>query len=82
MCSSTSATINHWPTFLCQRVARLLVASETNLTNGPVVAISSSANSPVATCAARIASKPNTENAPKGLWPTSWCSCARLAPRR
>ena len=47
------------------------VALETNVLSGPVVAISSSANRPVATCTARIASRPNTDSAPSGLWPTS-----------
>jgi len=32
--------ISHWPKFLCQFVARLLVAPETNLTSGPAFEIS------------------------------------------
>ena len=65
--STTSASRNHLPMFLWYPVAMDTVSPDTNRTNGPKKAISSSLIKPVPTCAPRINKRPNTDSAPIGL---------------
>ena len=52
-----------------RRWPAVAVALETKRFSGPVVAISSSATRPVATCTASSPSSAHTDSAPTGLWP-------------